>query len=139
MALDDFVDSDNWFLNRDDVPEPTLNELKFPLTVYRAVKLTNGMVDLKTEGVGIYWTYSPRVAEHWMFPTRPVWILRATAEYDQVDWGKTRDLNTKFEVEREIRLLAGARLRINAYKRRHSTSFLTFSEDWEHDGLEAIA
>jgi hypothetical protein len=117
MSLGDFVNNNEPEL----VGGPRFEDIEFPLTVYRAIRLLNGLTDLRKQHFGKYWTFDERVAEHWQFGMRPMWMFRTVVERHQTNWLDTVDHNQRFEHEKEIRLHNGVKLMVEAYKRRHET------------------
>ena len=95
--------------------------LKFtdPLVLFRAVNVPS-LPSIRTEGVGIYWTYDPRYARDYMAGSksaaRPedMKILVAVVRPEDVDWPLTVALNIWADTEKEIRLKTGAPVKIIA-------------------------
>lgn len=94
-------------------------ELQFPLMIYRALSI-NGLEDLKTDGVGVYWSDDPDCAvPHWGGGA-PTYVLEGEIQEDAVDWPSTLNVNMDpgtGEDEQEIRLKPGARVRVVRVKR----------------------
>jgi hypothetical protein len=95
--------------------------LKFtdPLVLFRAVNVPS-LPSIRTEGVGVYWTYDPRYARDYMAGSksaaRPedMKILVAVVRPEDVDWPLTIALNIWADTEKEIRLKPGAPVKIVA-------------------------
>ena len=93
--------------------------LKFtdPLVLFRAVNVPS-LPSIRTEGVGVYWTYDPRYARDYMAGSRgaaspeDMKILVAVVRPEDVDWPLTVALNIWADTEKEIRLKAGAPVKI---------------------------
>lgn len=108
-----------------------LMSLKFPLTLYRALKMPSE-ADLQTEDAGIFWTdrlenarfYTPRGR------TAPgeKFVLRTQVMPHMIDWDSTFNANTESHGntgtrEREIKLHRGAPVVVNGILRPGDTEF----------------
>jgi hypothetical protein len=93
--------------------------LKFtdPLVLFRAVNVPS-LPSIRTEGVGVYWTYDPRYARDYMAGSKSMArpedmkILVAVVRPEDVDWPLTIALNIWADTEKEIRLKKGAEVKI---------------------------
>lgn len=88
-----------------------------PLVLFRAVNVPS-LPSIRTEGVGVFWTYDPRYARDYMAGSksaaRPedMKILVAVVRPEDVDWPLTIALNIWADTEKEIRLKKGAEVKI---------------------------
>ena len=96
----------------------------FPLTVYRALDLANGLNDLDTayetygagKGVGVYWSFTLANALSYGGKHRADFVLKGLVAKDSVNWKVTAEHNVATELETEIRLLPGATIQIESIK-----------------------
>jgi ribosomal protein S18 acetylase RimI-like enzyme len=85
--------------------------------VYRTISIEN-LKSLKTEGIGIYWAWTPHAAEaHWGDGGQ-CYTFRAHVKESDVDWSGTLDANLDpniGEQEKEIRLWSGSHINITGW------------------------
>lgn len=108
-----------------------LEGLQFPLTIYRAARLSDEQA-LRTQGVGVYWTEQLSRARLYTPAGRnaqgDTFVLRAQVTAKDVDWDSTFSANLEpygntGVREQEIRLNFGVHLRINGIKREKESDF----------------
>lgn len=90
-----------------------------PLVLFRGISVAS-LPALRTDGVGVFWTYDPRYAREYMGAWKStaeeedLKILVGVVNPEDVDWPITLALNMWGDVEREIRLKPGAPVKIIA-------------------------
>ncbi len=105
----------------------------FPMPLYREVTLENGIESLKLQGIGVCWTWDIKSAEaHWGTYDHQIFLLKALADEDAIDWEQTllRNLDPATgEAEREITLREGAQITLVGYQEVQSGHRFKHTDD----------
>ena len=86
---------------------------KFPLTIWRAVKL-GSIEDLDTAKLGVAWTFRENMAIPYGGVGGENFILKARVPANSIDWDMTMELNL-YGGEDEVRLIEGAPVQLEGY------------------------
>jgi len=101
-----------------------VNRFTNPIRIFRAVGLVNGVETLRTDALGVYWTWDREFAEvYWssgehggIGPRRTTtpFVIEAHVDPADVDWEGTLVAYMTYLSEREVRLRKGAPVHVVA-------------------------
>jgi hypothetical protein len=91
----------------------TFSSWRFPITIWRAVKL-GSIEDLDTTKLGVAWTFRENMAVPYAGMGGEEFILRAKVPASSIDWDMTMELNL-YGGEDEVRLIEGAPVMLEGY------------------------
>ncbi len=111
--------------------------LSFPLRVYRAVSLPEGIEDLNHDKLGVFWTWDARCATpHWGAENAmDAWTVIGEVVPGAIDWvGTVRaNLDVEFgEFEKEVRLKEGAQIKLIGYEPGATSPYPVLGPESEH-------
>jgi hypothetical protein len=95
-----------------------VNRFTNPIRIFRAVGLVNGVETLRTDALGVYWTWDREFAEvYWSSDERETtttFVIEAHVDPADVDWEGTLLAYMTYLSEREVRLREGAPVHVVA-------------------------
>lgn len=136
-----FVSYDEWegspasMMSDDEIREAydgfvkDFSSWKFPVIIYRAVKLTD-INALRTTKVGGSWAFEENAAiAYWAEPSHPgdIYILKASCPESSVDWDTTLEMNL-CGGELELTIKEGAPLTLIAYRLNTESAWTPFNK-----------
>ena len=112
---------DEAIIRRYDKMVEFFDKAQYPMTIYRALRLDKPE-DLKTEGIGIYWTWDEKAAlpdgkaDFGGDRGKKIYVLRAEANEGDIDWHQTFHSKYRYPEEKEVNLNDHAAIKLTGMK-----------------------